>query len=171
MIKPNFFLIGASKAGTTSLAQALGEHPSIFVTDPKEPNFFNRFDDSGEIDSESLRHYLQLYKAVGSESAIGEASVSYLPSKKAAQHIYTFNPKSKILISLRNPVQRIRSLYEMYVRHGLDQSFDYATRTDPWLARQCFYYEPRAIAFGFCTADEVNTWRTRRALSSRSRLH
>lgn len=155
MIKPNFFLVGASKAGTTSLAQYLGRHPSIFVSEPKEPDFFNRFDDVKEIDHSKLREYLHLYEAVKNESVLGEASVSYLSSVRAAKHIYDFNPESKILISLRNPVQRVLSLYEMYVRHGLEQSFDHVVKTDPWLARQCLYYEAVKRFFDVFPRDQL----------------
>lgn len=139
MAEPNFFIVGASKAGTTSLAHALGEHPEIFMSQPKEPNFFNRFDDFDEIDASSRKGYLEIFDRVQNEKVIGEASVSYLSSSNAAENIYRFNPNSKILISLRNPLDRIVSMYEMYVRHGLDQSFHFATKQDPWLTRQNLY--------------------------------
>jgi len=138
---PNFFIVGASKAGTTSLVEALSMHPSIFMTHPKEPNFFSRYDDANGIEDYSLENYLKLYKSAESETVLGEASVRYLDSSQAAKHIYNFNPDSKALISLRNPMDRIRSLYEMYVRHGLEHSFDYVTRVDPWLVQQCLYYD------------------------------
>ena len=136
---PNFFIVGASKAGTTSLAQALKEHPSVFMTDPKEPNFFDGYDTAETVDAAELDTYLRLYDGVQDEVVIGEASVGYLNSKQAARHIHTLNPDAKILISLRNPTTRIISLYEMYVRHGLTETFEHATKTDPWLVRQCHY--------------------------------
>ncbi|SDJ10345.1 sulfotransferase domain-containing protein [Lutimaribacter saemankumensis] len=141
MKKPNFFLVGASKAGTTSLAQALNQHPAIFITDPKEPNFFNRFNETDQIPQSELNDYMKLFQTAGSKSVWGDASVSYLASRGAAKQINNFNPSSKILISLRNPMQRVRSLYEMYVRLGLNQSFDDVTKNDPWLVKQCLYYE------------------------------
>ena len=136
---PNFFIVGASKAGTTSLAQALKDHPSVFMTDPKEPNFFDGYDAAETIDAAELETYLKLYDGAQNEVVIGEASVSYLSSKQAARHIHKLNPNAKILISLRNPTTRIISLYEMYVRHGLTETFEHATKTDPWLVRQCHY--------------------------------
>lgn len=142
VITPNFFLVGASKAGTTSLAQALGNHPDIFITNPKEPNFFDRLDREGNPSLEELNTYLNLYSTVTNERVIGEASVSYMSSTKAIQHIQSLYPNSKIPASLRNPLGRICSLYEMYVRHGLEQPFSYTIRVDPWLLNQCLYYGP-----------------------------
>lgn len=142
MTIPNFFLIGASKAGTTSIAQGLAEHPQVFITDPKEPNFFNQYDEDERVNEDALLRYLRLYDGVTDERVVGEASVSSLGSTAAARHIYQFNPDAKVLICLRNPVQRIVSLYEMYVRHGLKESFHHATAVDPWLVNQCQYNEP-----------------------------
>lgn len=139
---PNFFMVGASKAGTTSVAQALAEHPDIFMTQPKEPNFFNTFDNADRIDPEAMGEYLRrYYDGVRGEAVVGEASVSSLVSKRAAYHIRKHNPAAKILVCLRNPVHRIVSLYEMYVRHGLKESFEHITVVDPWLLNQCYYYE------------------------------
>ena len=138
---PNLFLVGASKAGTTSIAEALGRHNEIFMTHPKEPNFFNQYDEPESISDKQLINYLKLYSNVTNEKIVGEASVGYLDSVNAAKHIYNFNKNSKILISLRNPLTRITSLYDMYVRLGLEQDFDLASVEDPWLTRQCYYYE------------------------------
>lgn len=139
MGRPNFFLVGASKAGTTSLAQVLSDHPSVFMCQPKEPNFFNKFENVNHVDTIHLDRYLELFASAGSEKIIGEASVSYLASKMAAQHIFDFESNSRILISLRNPLERVRSLYEMYCRHGLKKSFFDVTISDPWLTKQCLY--------------------------------
>ncbi|MBY6189135.1 sulfotransferase [Microbulbifer agarilyticus] len=142
MVKPNFFLVGAAKAGTTSIAQALGQHPNIFITDPKEPNFISSLDNCDSLSETDIAEYLKYYRSVTDESIIGEASVNNLPAKMAAKHIRQINPDSKILISLRNPLTRVQSLYEMYSRHGLKQSFQFATKTDPWLIKQCCYHDP-----------------------------
>lgn len=112
------------------------------MTNPKEPNFFNKFDQEDAPNREALEIYLNLYSTATKEKVIGEASVSYMSSIKAMQHIQKLYPDSKILVSLRNPLQRICSLYEMYVRHGLKQPFSYTIRTDPWLLNQCLYYDP-----------------------------
>lgn len=136
---PNFFLVGASKAGTTSLAHALSDHPQIYMTKIKEPNFFNHYENEDCIKQSDIFDYLELYKAAQGERILGEASVSYLSSIRASEHIAKLYPDAKILISLRNPLERIVSLYEMYVRHGLTQSFEQATVKDPWLVKQCLY--------------------------------
>ena len=139
MARPNFFLVGASKSGTTSLAHALGDHPEIFMSQPKEPNFFNRIDHFERIDSASLRSYLSIFDQVQNEKVIGEASVAYLSSEKAPRNICSFSPNAKILISLRNPLERIVSMYEMYVRHGLAEPFHQVTKEESWLVKQNLY--------------------------------
>lgn len=155
MIKPNFFLVGASKAGTTSLAHALGAHPEVFMSSPKEPNFFNLFDDAETVCPKRLKEYLRIYETASREEIVGEASVSYLASSKAAQHIKSFNPDAKILISLRNPIHRARSLYEMYARHGLKDSFPSTIRDDPWLVNQCFYFEAVGRYLSLFPSDQI----------------
>lgn len=155
MAVPNFFIVGASKSGTTSIAQAIGEHTDIFMSNPKEPNFFNRFNDFGEIDTPSRQTYLALFKKVRDEKVVGEASVSYLSSPAAAKNIYSFNPSSRILILLRNPLERIISMYEMYVRHGLDQSFRDATKADSWLVRQNLYSKSVGLYFDVFPEENI----------------
>lgn len=139
MKTPNFFIIGASKGGTTSLASALGGHRMIFMSPVKEPDFFSRFDETDQIDQQDVDTYLSHFRKAKDEPIVGEASVNYLDSERAAEHIHAFAPDAKVLVSLRNPFKRLISLYEMYVRHGLEQTLEYATISDPWLASQCLY--------------------------------
>ena len=120
-MKPNFFLIGAAKCGTTSMYAYLRQHPNIFMPKMKEPNYFSS--DSlikfrKRIKSE--KEYFQLFKNVKDEKMIGEASPTYLYSKVAAENIKRFNPESRIIIMLRNPVDAICSMYHMRVRNGLE---------------------------------------------------
>ncbi len=111
--KPNFFIVGAPKSGTTSLWYYLKQHPEIFMCEPKEPHFFCK-----DLIQESIKFhgynkfnyitkledYLKLFHDVKASLIIGEASTGYLFSKVAAREIYKFNPNSKILISIREPV-------------------------------------------------------------------
>jgi Sulfotransferase family len=147
--QPNFFIVGAPKAGTTSLYHYLGQHPQIFMSPLKEPNFFalevrpesfgpefrararrnlselqtclrgpvleQRF---GGIISE-WEDYLKLFKNVNGEKAIGEASVCYLWSKSAARNIASRIPNAKVLMILRNPVERAFAQYLHSVTNGL----------------------------------------------------
>lgn len=107
---PDFFIIGAAKCGTTSLATWLSEHELIFVTNPKEPQFFNT--DINIPGVKSLVEYQSLFQDAGDQHlAVGEASVIYLYSKDAVQNILNFNPKSRFIVMLRNPLEMAQSFH------------------------------------------------------------
>lgn len=105
--KPNFFIVGAPKCGTTALYEFLRGHPDIYVpTTVKEPHYF-----SSEINFISDDEYASLFAQWDYEKMAGEASTSYLSSNTAYKKIKAFNPKAKTIIMLRNPVDMIYSLY------------------------------------------------------------
>jgi len=114
MKKPNFFIIGAPKCGTTSLANWLNEHPNTFITKPKEPFFFDT--DIKARYEYTLEDYEHLYKkATKHHIAIGEASTTYLYSKVAVDNILKYNPLAKFIVLLRNPVEMVFSLHHQEV--------------------------------------------------------
>jgi hypothetical protein len=141
--RPNFFIVGAAKAGTTSLFQALTRHPDIFGCPVKEPNYF-AFDltgrDAGQdrqpptahvrdpdvsvlapprvATTKNLADYTALYAGWSGQTAIGEASTTYLPSRVAAREIARFAPDARIIIVLRHPVERSYSSYLMQLQLG-----------------------------------------------------
>jgi len=150
---PNFLIVGAGKCGTTSLYYYLKQHPDVYMCPIKEPNYFSkdinpnkfrkdfaedvlinikRYIQNGmkkEIPVAFIRNekdYLSLFKNVKNERMIGEASTSYLYSKVAAKEIFKFNPNMKIIIILRDPVERACSHYLMDLRMGYtsDSFFD-----------------------------------------------
>lgn len=125
-IKPNFFIVGAAKCGTTSLHDYLSQHPQVFMSDPKEPYYFGRdlrcaahcsVLDEGE--------YLKLFANAGRADVIGEASVWYLPSKQAAKEIKAYTTEPKIVISLRNPVDMMYSLHYEFLTTGDEDILDF----------------------------------------------
>lgn len=110
MKKPNFFIIGAPKSGTTALAQYLGEHPRIFFCPGKEPHYFN-FDWSNRL-TRSREAYLGLFeKATDLHIAVGEGSTSYLVSDVAVQEILKFNKDARFIVMVRNPVEMAPALH------------------------------------------------------------
>ena len=121
---PNFFIVGAPKSGTTSFFKYLDGHPDVFMSPLKEPNFFSYdvIEQQGLFYAEkgvsTLNDYLKLFKEVTNQKVIGEASVSYLFYDGIAEKIKVFNAESKVLILLRNPVERAISHYEMDYRLG-----------------------------------------------------
>lgn len=101
---PNFFIIGAPKAGTTSLSEYLKTHPNIFIPEIKEPHFFN--DDFKVRHTYDFDTYKSFFKDVNDNHiAIGEASVFYLYSKTAVPNILEINPSAKFIVMIRNPVE------------------------------------------------------------------
>lgn len=130
MTLPNFFLIGAGKAGTTALYEYLTQHPQIYMSKVKEPNFFAFMDEKvnfsgpGEdraINKTSIANwddYLALFKNVTQEKAIGEASHWYLYSEKVADRIKKYIPQAKLIAILRDPVKRAYSDYMHFVREN-----------------------------------------------------
>jgi hypothetical protein len=107
--KPNFFIVGAPKCGTTSLSEYLRTHPNVFMTRPKEPHYFAE-DFYRQVST--IEDYLALFDNVSSQHiAIGEASVTYLSSQIAIQNIKEFNSNAKLIAMVRNPVEMIPSLH------------------------------------------------------------
>lgn len=136
-LRPNFFLLGAAKCGTTSVAKYLGQHPEIFVSKPKEPNFFSFEPHStpvckGPADEAQLYElllkysvtspdkYQALFAAADHQRAIGEASVRYLYEPHAVHRIAEYAPQAKLIVLLRDPVDRLHSHYHMNVRQHIE---------------------------------------------------
>ena len=141
MREPNFFLVGAGKAGTTSLFHYLDQHPDIYMSPVKEPSFFSletrpeNFDPAfrklgyeleermgvflrgpmtEKISGGIVRDwndYMRLFLNAQNQHAVGEASVCYLWSRTAAVGISNRFPQARILIVLRSPAERAFSQY------------------------------------------------------------
>jgi len=126
-VVPNFFVVGAPKCGTTSLCDYLGQHPEIFIPEKKEPMYFCR--DEGHREPwmvTSLDGYLSLFTNATGARAIGEGSVWYLESRKAAARIKQFNPDSKIIIMLRDPTDMLISLHGQFLFSGNESVREFA---------------------------------------------
>lgn len=119
MTLPNFLIIGAPKAGTTSLYDYLREHPDIFMPRLKEARFFG-YDGQGsrqKFPVQSREEYEALFEDVRGETAIGEATPHYLVYPQAAGRIHALIPQARLIASLRNPVDRSFSVYQMNMRN------------------------------------------------------
>ena len=135
-MKPNLFIVGQPKSGTTALHQFLGQHPEIYMSSIKEPHFFcsdfhlesDRFYGKQRFfDIRTESAYLQLFaKAEGAKIA-GESSTNYLYSQVAAEKIYNFNPDAKIIIILREPAKFLYSLHSHYVKFTEENEPDFLT--------------------------------------------
>jgi hypothetical protein len=123
---PNFFIVGAPKCGTTGLYHYLKQHPDIFMPERKEPNFFCAdLEISRAIRDSSA--YLRLFAQAGAERRLGEASVWYLFSRRAASAIKSFNPDALIIAMLRNPVEMLYALHSQRFLSGYDDIAEFRT--------------------------------------------
>ncbi len=114
-VKPNFFIVGAPRCGTTALSSYLAEHPRIGFSKPKETQFFCTDLPGIRFHTTDQQEYLNLCfgHCVGKNYlAIGEGSVWNLYSKDAVAKILCFNPEARFIIMVRNPVDLCIALYE-----------------------------------------------------------
>jgi hypothetical protein len=146
---PNFFVVGAPKAGSTSLYHYLDQHPEVYMSPIKEPNYFSsevrpenlseELQERSRNDLQALKEYLRgpmsekrfggmvlewedylrLFQNVKGEKAIGEASVCYLWSKTAPRSIASIIPNARIIMILRDPADRAFSQYLHTVANGV----------------------------------------------------
>lgn len=119
---PDFFVVGAPKTATTSLHHYLSQHPDLFVPSIKEPHYFSwpevadTYYRTTFVTTEPA--YRALYEPCPAESVSGDFSTSYLFSQTAAARIHAHRPDARIIISLRDPVERAVSHYRMDLRDG-----------------------------------------------------
>jgi hypothetical protein len=127
--RPNLFIVGAPKCGTTSLAAWLSEHPQIFMSSPKEPKHF----DTDIVDRRSRLHpsfrgreeYENLFKLAGpKQKAVGEATTRYLFSSVAIANILQYNPDARMIAMVRNPIDMVVSMHGHMLFHGKEDVAD-----------------------------------------------
>jgi hypothetical protein len=123
-MKVDFFIAGAPKAGTTSLYYYLEEHPEIEMSSQKEPDYFSDtpLQEQGMYYGKNRINTLDKYESLFAQKEgviYGEGSVSYLFYENVAEDIKKYNPNAKIIIMLRNPIDRAFSHYLMDYRLGL----------------------------------------------------
>ena len=185
MIKTNLFLIGAAKAGTTALAEMLGNHPQISTLAIKEPGHFCddiyvegfsasyqkmlRWDEAQYFKADALqqRHmafvrgrenYDRLVLEAAEAAYVLDASTAYLPSASAAENIASYNSEAKVIVSLRNPVSRAYSHYNMARKYGKEQrSFLDAIKAEGALERARWGWDECYLELGDY-APQLERW-------------
>lgn len=115
---PDFLIIGAQKAGTTSLFNYLCQHPQVIGSVPKELFYFCSHPERGE---RWYRRHFPLVSTLKARSALcGEATPTSLYSEQAAQLARQLVPQAKIIVLLREPAARAVSHYYHQVRFGVE---------------------------------------------------
>lgn len=126
--RPNTFVVGFPRSGTTSLHYYMSQHPEIFVTKEKELHYFANDiledflkDNKTKRDRQILTksRFLHHFKNVHTEKAIVNFSPNAILSPSSAKKIYEFNKEAKIVIMLRNPIDLIHSLHTLFHEHHL----------------------------------------------------
>ena len=162
-IRPSFFIVGAPKAGTTALHAYLEKHPQVCMSSDKEPNYFTAAAIAAQElyykkkNAETEQEYLQLFHPKTSTRIAGEASVSYLFYPDTAEKIHAFDPAAKIIIVLRDPVQRAFSHYQMDYSIGLlDVPFETIYRRGPGDTATAMYFQQYFLLSKY--AEQVNRY-------------
>lgn len=127
--KIDFLIIGAQKAGTTSLHNYLMQHPDIFLPEAKDLQFFM---DAGDYEVKE-KDFELFYKKMGQEKLIGGSQVQLLYFPESAQRIFEYNPDMKLIAVLRNPIDRAYSAYWYTRRKAWEccESFETALDREP----------------------------------------
>lgn len=118
--KPNLFIVGAMKSGTTSLCVHVSEHPAVFMSPVKEPEYFSR----PESMSRRTKQYLRLFRGASDEVYLAEGSTGYTKRPifdGVAERIHAFNPDARLVYVMRDPFARLVSHYRHNVRKGLER--------------------------------------------------
>lgn len=129
MKRPDFFIVGAFKAGTTALYEYLRAHPQIFMSVPKEPMYFGA-DLTPRYRRMTEPEYLSLFDVARADQRAGEASPWYLYSTMAPSEIKAFEPAARIIIMLRNPVDVMYAQHSQLVFNQREDLTDFAAALD-----------------------------------------
>ncbi|HSI71770.1 MAG TPA: sulfotransferase [Fimbriimonas sp.] len=124
MPKPNFFIVGFPKCGTTSLQRYLDVHPNVFMSDWKEPGWFTA---GRRRKPKSFEEYLALFDGADPSvhAAVGEATTGYIFTPGSLEAVRAFSPDAKIIVMLREPVSLVRSLHMYLVSVSEEDVLDF----------------------------------------------
>lgn len=174
-VRPNYLLLGAQKAGTTSLHNYLSGHPAVLSASVKEVRYFNRFYANGE--SWYLAHFplaartAAVRRRVGVAPAVGEASAVYLFDPRVPERVQAFDDRMRLIAILRDPVERAYSHYQMEVRWereplSLDEALEREEAELPQLLEHAMRYPldtsdggfPRSYVARGRYAEQLERW-------------
>ena len=162
---PDFIIIGALKAGTTSLHYYLRQHPEIFMPELKELRFFAYDDDNPDHRTKVPRifpvtteeEYKSRFSSATHLQIAGEASPTYLNSPIAARRIRGLIPNSRVIASLRNPIDAAYSQYQMSYRGGQIRTSpgDWDADEGDHFVQACLYYEKLRRYFDVFPREQI----------------
>lgn len=120
---PDFLVWGAPRCGTTTLQKGLQSHPQLWLPEHKEPGFFAFDQEQGYPHSDYYASHWPQYQAIfddaPADALVGEATPFYLALARAAESLAKRAPNCKLIICLRDPVERAWSHHQFHVRKGV----------------------------------------------------
>jgi len=150
---PTFLGIGAQKCASTWIYDILRDHPQVFVSDRKEIDFFSYGYDRG------FQWYCNHFCTSHTTDAVGEISPSYFHEFSVPERVKRHIPDPKIIVSLRDPVERAISNHQHEVRVGhfigKDLSFEAGLENNPMYLEQGLYAKHLARWFHYFSADKI----------------
>lgn len=124
--KPNLFIVGAPKSGTTSLCHYIEEHKNVCFSYPKEAKYFHTDFNRNHRLYFKIEDYLSIFKDINANTKwIAEGTVWYLYSKKAIKNIIKFNKDAKFIVMIRNPIDLAYSLHSQLLYGGDEDENDF----------------------------------------------
>lgn len=144
--KPDFFIVGAPKCGTTAMNDYLRQHPHIFMPERKDISYFGMDLKFGGLRI-SREEYLSLFQEANGVLRIGESSVWYLYSRTAAQEIKSFSPSASIIVMLRNPVDMLYAQHSQFLYNCNEDIPDFETALEAEQVRKQGERIPRQSHF------------------------
>ena len=124
--RPDFFIVGAPKCATTAMYAYLRAHPQVYLPDVKELHYFGSDFVRRRTPRLSEEEYLAHFVDADGALRVGEASVRYLQSKRAAEEIREFAPDGRIIAMLRDPVEMMHAQHGEHLFLGMDDIADFA---------------------------------------------
>lgn len=157
-VRPNFFIIGAAKAGTTTLWHLLRQHPDIFMPELKEPWFLSHDDRYEKL---GWSWYERLFRPGANCAAVGEASSCYCVTRlypNAVRRLGRYFPDARLIYCVREPYARIESAWKqcLVTQHPMPPDFADAVRTYKLLIDSTRYGESLQAFLGVFPRSQIH---------------
>ena len=157
----NFLICGAQKSGTTALAAYMRLHPKLYLPEAKELHFFD--DETQAWPYPDLNSLHQHFQAAETDQLWGEATPISLYWDPAAERIWRYNPAMRLIVILRNPIERAYSHWAMEHQRGKDpMPFDQALAQEEQRCREALPMQHRVFSYvdrGFYSSQIRKLWR------------
>lgn len=166
------FIVGVQKAGTTSLHEWLGLHPDISAAKPKEPGFFYSYKNQGfmktefactplqELPYSTPEEYDKVFNGYSSRTKyLLDSSTPYFQSEHARENIRSQHPDARILICLRDPIDRAYSSFNWSKKMGWESatSFEEAIARETMRKSEGYWFSYEYTGTSMY-ADKVKAW-------------